>query len=73
MLFDAVEAQRFLVDEATLKTKAARRHRQRRAEATPPAAIPTRVVKQNEPRVIECPKAAEQEEAFEPFEIEEWS
>ena len=69
VIFDAIEAQRLLLDEAVLKTKAARRQRQRVADALRP--VDTKLL----PRVrqAEAFSAPAKEEMFEPYEIEEWS
>lgn len=66
IVFDAIEAQRLLVDEAVLKTKAARRHRQRVADAVRP--VNTKVLP--ELQKTEPLPAPAREETFEPYEIE---
>jgi putative transposase len=66
---DAIEAQRLLVDEAVLKTKTARRLNQRVTDALYPArskVLPR--IRQAEPPAVPI-----KEEAFQPYEIEEWS
>jgi putative transposase len=68
MLFDAIEAQRMLVEESALKTKSARRDQQRTAEAL--QSTPTH----QELKVIETIPAEEENSVpLRPFEIEEWS
>ncbi|MGA9766417.1 MAG: Mu transposase C-terminal domain-containing protein [Rhodomicrobium sp.] len=68
MLFDAIEAQRLLVEESSAKTKSARRYRQRVAEALPlKKATPQRIVV--EPKNNDHPSTL----PVLPYEIEEWS
>jgi putative transposase len=68
MLFDAIEAQRMLVEESALKTKSARRDQQRTAEALQP------MLGRRELKVIETfPAEEEDSRPAQPFEIEEWS
>jgi putative transposase len=68
MLFDAIEAQRCLVEEAAARTKSARRRHQRRVEALPPGVM----VPENgliEHRTAE----ATSDSPVLPYEIEDWS
>lgn len=68
ILFEAIEAQRALVCEASSKSKAARRQRQRVVDALPPKRS-----KSEAGRFIEAlsPNAPD-EEQFQPYECEEW-
>lgn len=68
MLFDAIEAQRLLVQDASLKTKSARRQQQRVAEAIQPGKP------REKSKAINTP-AGEEEARLPvlPYEIEIWS
>jgi putative transposase len=68
ILFDAIEAQRCVVEIATAKTKTARRFRQRTVEALPPAPV------NQDKHLIEHQKGdAATDSPILPYEIEDWT
>lgn len=68
MLFDAIEAQRMLVEDASAKTKTARRHRQRISDALQVDAIEP-AAKDVDHKIAEAPANV----SLIPYEIEDWS
>lgn len=68
MLFDAIEAQRGLVEEAAAKTKSARRRHQRRVEV-----LPLSPMTQGKHLIEHRPADITTDSPVLPYEIEDWS